>query len=168
MSKLLDYFSFKSSRFSYSKSKEATARIALYKELKLPNIFTMEASFCGADLGESKDCHFTTNHYMRAGKTLFDSLLIYESIDVQKCLKKYKINNFEESPEKVYESLKLETVLKEMNEISIDMNDGDSSSGSDSEPSEDNLEEHEIENLVPLKGNPKKKKGIVTAIKKRQ
>jgi hypothetical protein len=37
------------SRFNYCKSKEQTARIAIWRELgcKLPNIFTMEASFCG-------------------------------------------------------------------------------------------------------------------------
>lgn len=52
MSKLLDYFSYNYSRFNYSKYKEATAWISLFKELKIPNIFTMEASFLGADTGE--------------------------------------------------------------------------------------------------------------------
>lgn len=33
MSKMFDYFSAKYCRFNYSKAKEATARIALYKEL---------------------------------------------------------------------------------------------------------------------------------------
>jgi hypothetical protein len=33
------------------KSKEATARISMWKELKIPAIYTMEASFCGADRG---------------------------------------------------------------------------------------------------------------------
>jgi hypothetical protein len=37
------------------KSKEATARISMWKELKIPNIFTMEASFSGADIGIIKD-----------------------------------------------------------------------------------------------------------------
>lgn len=45
MSKLADYFSFKYSRFSMTKSKETTARISLYRELKIPCIYTMEASF---------------------------------------------------------------------------------------------------------------------------
>ena len=49
LSKLLDYFSFEQSRFSMSRLKEGTARIAMFKELNIPNIFTMEASFCGAD-----------------------------------------------------------------------------------------------------------------------
>ena len=45
MSKLTDYFSMKYSRFSMSKSKETTARISLYRELGIPMIYTMEASF---------------------------------------------------------------------------------------------------------------------------
>jgi len=35
--------------------KEGTARIAMFKELNIANIFTLEASFCGADKGNYKD-----------------------------------------------------------------------------------------------------------------
>lgn len=49
LSKLCDYFSFEYCRFSNHKSKEATARVTMWKELKIPNIFTMEASFSGAN-----------------------------------------------------------------------------------------------------------------------
>jgi cytosolic carboxypeptidase protein 2/3 len=55
LSKLCDFFSFEYCRFSMHKSKEATARIAMWKELRIPNIFTMEASFSGADKGKLKD-----------------------------------------------------------------------------------------------------------------
>lgn len=55
MSKLCDYFSFEQCRFSMSKGKDGTARIAMFKELNISNIFTMEASFCGADRGKYKD-----------------------------------------------------------------------------------------------------------------
>ena len=55
LSKICDYFSFNLSRFSMHKSKEATARISMYKELKIPSIYTMEASFSGADQGRLKD-----------------------------------------------------------------------------------------------------------------
>lgn len=64
MSKLCDFFSFEYSRFSVHKSKEATARVTLWRELKIPNVFTMEASFCGADKGEFKDKHFQPEHFM--------------------------------------------------------------------------------------------------------
>ena len=58
MSKICDYFSFESSRFSVHRSKEATARVSMWRELGIPNVFTMEASFCGADQGELQDQHF--------------------------------------------------------------------------------------------------------------
>jgi len=62
LSKICDYFSFEQSRFSMSRYKEGTARIAMFNELHIPNIFTMEASFCGSDKGELKDMHFTTEN----------------------------------------------------------------------------------------------------------
>jgi hypothetical protein len=37
------------------RSKEATARVAIYKEVKIPSIYTLEASFSGADRGHLKD-----------------------------------------------------------------------------------------------------------------
>jgi hypothetical protein len=52
MSKLCDYFSFEQSRFSVHKSKEETARVTLWRELMIPCVYTMEASFCGADKGD--------------------------------------------------------------------------------------------------------------------
>jgi hypothetical protein len=65
------------------KSKEATARIAMWKEIKIPNIFTMEASFSGADRGQLKDQHFTTEHLMMAGRKVLEALIVYCKIDVQ-------------------------------------------------------------------------------------
>jgi hypothetical protein len=41
------HFSYDYSRFKVQRSKESTARIAMWRELRVPNIFTMEASFCG-------------------------------------------------------------------------------------------------------------------------
>lgn len=82
MSKLCDFFSFEQSRFSMNRSKDGTARIAMFKELNIPNIFTMEASFCGADRGEYKDCHFSTDYLMEAGAKLMESLIVYCKIEV--------------------------------------------------------------------------------------
>ncbi len=64
------------------KSKEATARIAMWKELKIPTIYTMEASFSGANQNSLKGQHFTTEHLMNAGKKVLDALIIYCKIDV--------------------------------------------------------------------------------------
>ena len=81
MSKLWDYFSFKDSRFSVTKSKEKTARISLFRELNIPCIYTMEASFWGADQGEYANIHFREEHLMNIGRKLISALIIYCKID---------------------------------------------------------------------------------------
>lgn len=86
LSKICDYFSFEYSRFSMHKSKEATARVAMWKELKIPTIYTLEASFSGADQGVLKDQHFTTEHLMNCGRKILEALIIYCKIDVQATL----------------------------------------------------------------------------------
>ena len=90
MSKLCDYFSFEQSRFSMNRLKDGTARIAMFKELNIPNIFTMEASFCGADKGEYKDQHFTTESLMKAGSRLCEALIVYAKIEVNQGPNKYQ------------------------------------------------------------------------------
>ena len=78
LSKLNSYFSFENSRFGIQKSKESTARIALFKELRLvPNIFTMESSFAGVDISKDKGYHLTTDMLETLGKDLCRTLLIY-------------------------------------------------------------------------------------------
>lgn len=91
MSKLLDFFSFEYSRFSVHKSKEATARVTLWRELKIPNVFTMEASFCGADKGALKNKHFMPEHLMLAGRKLLEGLIVYMKLAV-KPLKPSQLN----------------------------------------------------------------------------
>jgi hypothetical protein len=63
--------------------KEGTARIAMYRELNIPNIFTMEASFCGADRGDYKDSHFTTDAYMMAGQKLLEAIIVAYQVKVK-------------------------------------------------------------------------------------
>ena len=61
LSKLSNFFHFASCRFGVQKSKEATARVAMYKELKTcPNIFTMESTFSGIDFGPHQGHHMLT------------------------------------------------------------------------------------------------------------
>ena len=66
LSKICDYFSFEQSRLSMNRLIEGTARIAMFKELNIANIFTLEASFCGADKGNFKHQHFSTDYLMMA------------------------------------------------------------------------------------------------------
>lgn len=152
MSKLVDYFSFKNSRFSVTKSKETTARISLYRVLKIPCIYTMEASFCGADQGEFKDMHFESEHFKNCGRQLFFALIVYCKIDCHEVLfgQKKQIEAGEaDTPE-----LKLDDVISEFDtkkEELICQSDTDSDDGSDSEPSEDNMSDKEISKILPVK-----------------
>lgn len=79
LSKLNQYFSFESSRFGIQKCKEATARIALFKELRVvPCIYTMESSFAGLDISKDRGMHLTTEMLESLGKDMTRTLLIYE------------------------------------------------------------------------------------------
>ena len=75
LSKICPLFSFEKSRFGVQKSKERTSRITLWRETGVPNIFTMEASFCGCERGEFKGYHFTCAQLMQIGKDLCRTLI---------------------------------------------------------------------------------------------
>lgn len=77
MSKVYPYFSFKSSRFNVHKSKLSTARVTMWKELGIPSIFTIEASFFGTN-EKKDDPHFEAKDYMEMGKAMCKALSIYE------------------------------------------------------------------------------------------
>ena len=152
MSKLCDYFSFEQSRFSMSRTKDGTARVAMFKELNIPNIFTMEASFCGADKGKYKDQHFTTDYLMMAGQRLLESLIVYSKIEIKQSIKEIKTG---EPDYKALNALQLEKELTDNKKlINMTMGEEGNSSGSDSEPSADNMEEDEMAKVLPIK--PKK------------
>jgi hypothetical protein len=59
LSKQSDFFIFSDCSFSMPKSKESTARIAMFYELKIPFVFTLEASFAGASRGKQAGQHFS-------------------------------------------------------------------------------------------------------------
>ena len=93
MSKIASqHFSYDYSRFKVQKNKESTARVTLWRELKVPNIFTMEASFCGPKApanidpisleGKKYNYHFTSNDLMDIGKKLCQTLLLYSTGEV--------------------------------------------------------------------------------------
>lgn len=85
LSKLSKYFDFQSCRFGVQKAKESTARVSLYKELvSCPNIFTVESTFSGLDMGEYKGQHMNTSMFEEMGRDLCRTLLIYENIFIPK------------------------------------------------------------------------------------
>ena len=57
----------------------------------------MEASFCGADRGEYKDRHFSTDYLMEAGEKLMESLIVYCKIEVNMNIKEIKPKPSEEN-----------------------------------------------------------------------
>jgi hypothetical protein len=62
----------------------------MWRELKIPCVYTMEASFCGTDKGALKGQHFSTDHLMMAGQRILEALLVYCNIDVAKKLQQHK------------------------------------------------------------------------------
>jgi len=106
LSKLSQYFDFGSCRFGVQKSKESTARVSLYKELRsCPNIFTMESTFSGVDIGEHKGQHMRTSMFEEMGRDLCRTLLIYENIFIPKEL------------EHIFGSLEKDGTPKDMNAV---------------------------------------------------
>jgi hypothetical protein len=68
LSKQFDYFNFQDCTFSMPKSKESTARITMFHKLRIPFVFTLEASFAGANKGALAGQHFSIGDLMNVGK----------------------------------------------------------------------------------------------------
>ena len=84
------HFSYEYSKFNYSRSKEQTARIAVWRELgcKNFNIYTLEASFCGpkpvkfephrgnkrTPTANDLNYHFNTKDFLDCGRHLCEAL----------------------------------------------------------------------------------------------
>ncbi|XP_014675827.1 PREDICTED: cytosolic carboxypeptidase 2-like [Priapulus caudatus] len=73
-------FSFDSCKFLVQKSKEGTGRVVMWK-LGIPNAFTMEATFCGATIGENVGTHFSTADLEDMGRNFCRTLLEYSKLD---------------------------------------------------------------------------------------
>ncbi|XP_065059496.1 cytosolic carboxypeptidase 1-like [Rhopilema esculentum] len=68
-------FSIQSCNYIMEKSKEATARIVVFKELGVVRSYTMESTYCGADQGPYKGNHFGTRELEEMGKNFCIGLL---------------------------------------------------------------------------------------------
>lgn len=149
LSKISQFFDFGSCRFGLQKSKESTARVSVYKELKnCPNIFTMESTFSGVDIGDYKGQHMKTEHFEQMGMDLCRTILIYESIYVPPEFEHIfgKINK--DGPKQDVGAAFAEKLAQDKK--LMDAGDGDSSGGSDSEPSEDNMPPDKANELIPI------------------
>ena len=122
--------------------------MSVYKELKTcPNIFTMESTFSGLDFGDRKGQHMTTCDFEQMGADLCRTLLIYENIYVPPELEHLYGNKEDGAPADM--SSLFENELANNKKL-LAAGDGDSSGGSESEPSEDNLPVNEIAAVVPI------------------
>lgn len=124
----------------------------MWRELQIPNVFTMEASFCGADKGEVQDQHFQVEHLKLAGQKLLEALIIYFKVVAAKCEKKDDQVRDEDSKTKIKVS-EVEAELKQnqkLIQMTAGCEDEEEDEGSDSEPSGDNLDEDELAQIVPI------------------
>jgi len=70
-----NYVSFADCSFNAKKGRETTARVVVSRELGIKCSYTLEATFCGADFGPLKNCHFNLFHLQEVGRSLADSFL---------------------------------------------------------------------------------------------
>ena len=171
LSKINPLFDFSSSRFGVQKSKEATARVAVFKELKTcPLVYTMESTFSGLSKGIYNGLHITTDMLESMGRDLCRGLLIQCNLDVLQELQNIPVKKISRGkktfvePSSDQESFVInphalsikETLLAELqnNKDLIRSGQGDSSSGSESEPSEDNMEATELVKNLPAVDKP--------------
>ena len=71
------YFSFADCSFTVKRARETTARVVVARELGIPNSYTLESTFAGANFGPLKDYHFNGDHFQDVGRALCDTLLDY-------------------------------------------------------------------------------------------
>uniref|UniRef100_A0A8D8R903 Cytosolic carboxypeptidase 1 n=1 Tax=Cacopsylla melanoneura TaxID=428564 RepID=A0A8D8R903_9HEMI len=64
----------KSSHYKIQKSKEATARVTVWRELDIVRSYTMEATYCGFDRGTYKDTHINIGHLRDMGSSVCTAL----------------------------------------------------------------------------------------------
>jgi len=166
LGKLNPHFWFEYSRFGNQKSKESTARLSLYKELRtVPNIFTMESSFSGNDKGVFAGKHLSQEGLESLGRDLCRTVLVYTDLHIPEELQEAmgqpsspshleKVKQFKEDEEKqgagnhILKGLLMDE-LRENRDL-MKKGDGDSSSGSDDAPSEDNMKPDEIIKVLPV------------------
>lgn len=150
----------------------------MWKELKIPAVYTMEASFCGTNFGPNQGFHFTTESMMETGRKLLMSLFIYCDIDIPKAIN--DINKPKRKADKncntIISGAQMEFAheLKDLNRKNLinelmsnkqllnmgskEDESGEDGGGSDSDPSEDNMEEEEMAKIIPIKIKSIKKK----------
>lgn len=84
LSKQFDYFNFNDCTFQRQKNKESTARIAMFDKLRIPFVFTLEASFAGASKGKLAGQHFSIKHQTDVGKHVLFAIWETKKLEMNK------------------------------------------------------------------------------------
>ena len=153
LSKINSSVSFTDSKFGGYRNKESTARVCLYKEFKIPAIYTLEASFSGT----SKGICNTPEVLKHIGRDICRALIPYFKLNVKFNI---HLNNHKTENKSAFgicttQSAKQwgEELLTELRRNSKLLVTGDISSedesGSDSSPSSDNLSEAGMMKIFP-------------------
>ena len=106
------------------KSKESTARITMFHQIKIPFVFTLEASFAGASRGKLQGQHFSLGDLENIGKAVLKALYY---------------TRMAESNRRMLKELAIEAESQQLNEEGGD-SDGDGSSSDDNEEEEKNAQ----------------------------
>ena len=70
------------------KSKESTARITMFQKLRIPFVYTLEASFAGASKGSLTGKHFSQADYENVGKKVLKAIWEVKKLELNKSLLK--------------------------------------------------------------------------------
>lgn len=145
LSKLCPAFSYRSCTFGIHPSKETTLRVAFFKDLEVANVYTLETSFCGP---AAPRLHFTTSALKAIGVSLCLAL----------------VANYSETTlvPAGLTSISRQKVLQELmsdKELLLQGEDQDQS-GSDSDPSEDDMSPEVMTQLLPIKAAPKPRRNL--------
>jgi hypothetical protein len=164
LSKINPNFSFRDCRFGIQKSKEATLRVSLFRELKMPKVYTLEASFAGSDSGPQAYTHFTTKQLEEIGRDFLLAVLVCSSpmipaeprhftprhnfrgrvmSEVAVLPPTFEVKGAVIDAGSLYRELLQDDALLRAGEAV------NSSDDSDSEPSEDNLDDSKLKKLMP-------------------
>ncbi|ODN03805.1 Cytosolic carboxypeptidase 1 [Orchesella cincta] len=93
------YFVMHFCHYDVRKSRETTARVAVWREFGITRSFTLECSYCGCDRGPSKGVSFGTSQLWEIGEALCESIATMEC----KIQSQQKLNEID-VPEAVIES----------------------------------------------------------------
>lgn len=145
ISKLCPAFSYRSCTFGIHPSKETTLRVSFFKDLEVANVYTLETSFCGP---AAPRLHFTTSALKEIGASLCLAL----------------VANYTETaliPAGLAPVSRQKALMELMSDKELLMQGEDQDqSGSDSDPSEDDMSPEVIAQLLPIKVIPRPKRNL--------